>query len=119
MGAGSILRKRGLHINTPESYENQFGFSDKNDREAYKNHVRDALRSKLSPFFRVISSTSRRGFLIAPTATAFLMHQKDYINSTLAISSDRSGRHSILPLLNKTDFRAISEYPQKSSGPIA
>ena len=39
MSAGSIIRKWDLHVHTPESYENQFGFSSRNDREAYKNNI--------------------------------------------------------------------------------
>ena len=39
MSAGSIIRKWDLHVHTPESYENQFGFSGRNDREAYKNNI--------------------------------------------------------------------------------
>jgi hypothetical protein len=42
--------------------------------------------------------------ILAPKTTMVIWaNPKDYINSTLAISSDRSGHHSILPLLNKTD----------------
>lgn len=39
MSAGSIIRKWDLHVHTPESYENQFGFSGRNDRDAYRNNI--------------------------------------------------------------------------------
>jgi ElaB/YqjD/DUF883 family membrane-anchored ribosome-binding protein len=35
MISGSIMRKWDLHIHTPESYENQYGFSDSAERESY------------------------------------------------------------------------------------
>jgi hypothetical protein len=39
MSAGSILRRWDLHVHTPASYENQFGFSSKEDADAYKNDI--------------------------------------------------------------------------------
>jgi len=39
MSAGSILRRWDLHVHTPASYENQFGFSSKEDADAHKNDI--------------------------------------------------------------------------------